>query len=139
MTIFTSRYDGSDVQPRTFTKDMNWAPYPTPDGLHFLYVRVYDARNWEVVMNDLAGGAPVRLTTNDGFDGFPSISPNGKKMVFARSEGPNFMEDLHLYVMDVSSLNVGPDKYKGSIPAKATPPAGWQADPDIAAFTRKPQ
>lgn len=136
MTIFTMTYDGKDVQPRTFTKDMNWAPYPTPDGQHFLYVRIYDGNNWEVVMNDLAGGEPVRLTYNKAFDGFPSISPNGKKMLFARSDGKHFMSGLHTWVMDVSSLNVGPDQYKGSIPAKATPPAGWVPDPAIAAFER---
>jgi TolB protein len=134
MTIFTMNYDGTDVQPRTFTRDMNWAPYPTPDGQHFLYVRVYDANNWEVVMSDLAGGEPKRMTNNPGFDGFPSISPDGKKMLFARTE--EGVEGLNLYVMDVSSLNVGPENYKGSIPAKSTPPAGWVADPDLAAFER---
>jgi Tol biopolymer transport system component len=135
MTIFTMNYDGTDVQPRTFTKDMNWAPYPTPDGRHFLYVRVYDANNWEVVMSDLAGGEPKRLTNNPGFDGFPSISPDGTKMLFARTE--EGVDGLNLYVMDVSSLNVGPKNFTGTIPAKAAPPAGWTADPDIAAFARK--
>lgn len=136
MTIFTMQYDGRDVQPRTFTKDMNWAPYPTPDGRHFLYVRIFD-NNWEVVLNDLAGGEPVRLTFHENFDGLQSISPDGKKMLFARSEGNRFMSGLYTYVMDVSSLGLGPENYKGSIPPKATPPAGWVPDPDLAAFTRK--
>jgi dipeptidyl aminopeptidase/acylaminoacyl peptidase len=135
MTIFTMNYDGTDVQPRTFTKDMNWAPFPAPDGRHFVYVRVFDGNNWDVVMNDLAGGEPVRMTYNPGFDGFPSISPNGKKMLFARSVGKQFMAGLHTYVMDISSLNVGPKQYKG-VPEKATPPAGWVPDPDLAAFER---
>jgi Tol biopolymer transport system component len=135
MTIFTMKYDGTDVQPRTFKHDMNWAPYPTPDGRHFLYVRIYEGNNWEVVMSDLAGGEPTRLTNNPGFDGFPSISPDGRKMVFARTE--EGVEGLNLYVMDVSSLNVGPEHFKGSIPAKAVPPEGWTPDPDLAAFERK--
>lgn len=137
MTIFTMRYDGTDVQPRTFTNDMNWAPYPTPDGRHFLYVRINDHNNWDVVMSDLAGGEPQRLTYNPGFDGFPSISPDGKKMLLGRAEPPQTMADMRLYVMDVSSLHVGPENYKGSIPAKATPPAGWKVDPDIAAFEQR--
>jgi dipeptidyl aminopeptidase/acylaminoacyl peptidase len=137
MTIFTMNYDGTDVQPRTFTKDMNWAPYPTPDGQHFLYVRIFEGNNWEVVMNDLAGGEPVRLTNHPNFDGLQSISPDGKKMLFARAEGDRFMSGLFTYVMDVSSLGVGPDKYKGSIPPTAKPPAGWVPDPAIAAFSRK--
>ena len=36
------------------------------------------------------------------------ISPDGTKMLFARSEGPGFMAGLYTYVMDISSLNVGP-------------------------------
>ena len=37
MTIFTMTTDGTDVQPRTFTKDMNWSPYIAPDGRHLTY------------------------------------------------------------------------------------------------------
>jgi TolB protein len=136
MTIFTMNLDGTDVQPRTFTKDMNWAPYPAPDGRHFFYVRIFEGNNWEVVMNDLAGGEPQRITINPSFDGFPSVSWDGKKMLFARSEGKRFMAGLHTWVMDISSLKIGPENYKGSIPEKAARPAGWVEDPDIADFAK---
>ncbi len=138
MTIFTMKMDGSDVQPRTFTNDMNWAPYPAPDGRHFFYVRIYENNNWEVVMNDLAGGEPVRITWNKTFDGFPAISWDGKKLLFGRSTGEKFMSGIYTHVMDVSSLGVGPENYKGSIPAKAEPPAGWVPDPALAAFNERP-
>lgn len=137
MTIFTMNYDGTNVQPRTFTKDMNWAPYPAPDGRHFFYVRVFDGNNWDVVMNDLAGGEPVRLTYNPNFDGFPAVSPDGTKMLFARATGEHFMAGLSTFVMDISSLKVGPKQFKGSIPPVAKPPKGWVADPDLAAFKRR--
>jgi len=100
-------------------------------------VRVFEDNNWEVVMNDLAGGEPVRLTWHKNFDGLQSISPDGRKMLFARAEGERFMSGISTYVMDISSLHVGPENYRGSIPATATPPAGWVPDPDIAAFARK--
>ncbi len=138
MTIFTMKTDGSDVQPRTFTYDMNWAPYPAPDGRHFFYVRVFDGNNWEVVMNDLAGGEPQRITWSKTFDGFPATSWDGKKLLFARSEGSGMGSGLWTYVMDISSLNIGPENFKGSIPAKAERPAGWVEDPDIAAFSKRP-
>jgi Tol biopolymer transport system component len=64
--------------------------------------------NWEIFLGDLEGGEPIRLTFNDSFDGFPSISPDGTKMLFNRSEGPGFMSGLYTYVMDISSLNIGP-------------------------------
>lgn len=102
MTIFTMKLDGSDVQPRTFTSDMNWAPFPAPDGRHFAYVRIGEGNNWDVYLGDLAGGEPQRMTWSPSFDGFPSISPDGKKMLFTRSQGKRFMSDLYTYVMDIS-------------------------------------
>jgi Tol biopolymer transport system component len=113
MTIYTIKRDGSDLKPRTFTHDMNWAPYPTPDGEHFLFVRAETPRNWEVYLGSLDGKTPPkRITFDEGFDGFPAISPDGRKMVWttSRSAGPGagFMSGLQLHVMDVSSLNLGP-------------------------------
>ncbi len=113
MTVFTIKHDGSERTPRTFDRDMNWAPYPAPDGRHYVFVRIVENNNWEVFLGDLAGGEPVRLTYNDSFDGFPALSPDGTKMLFARSEGDRFMGGLYTYVMDVSSLNLGPENYQG--------------------------
>lgn len=110
MTVFTVKQDGSELTQRTFDRDMNWAPYPAPDGRHYVFVKIIDG-NWEVYLGDLAGGDPLRLTYNIGFDGLPSLSKNGKKMLFARSETGR--DDLATYVMDVSSLNLGPENYKG--------------------------
>ena len=64
----------------------------------------------------------MRLTYNWGFDGLPSVSPDGTKMLFARStEG---FGNIYTYVMDISSLNVGPENYDG-VPA-IVPPAGQE-------------
>ncbi|MFZ9708226.1 MAG: TolB family protein [Steroidobacteraceae bacterium] len=113
MTIYTIRRDGSELKRRTFTDDMNWAPFPTPDGKHFVFVRAETPRNWEVYLGYLDGRTPPkRLTFDEGFDGFPSISPDGRKLVWtsSRSAGPDarFMSGLRLHVMDVSSLGLGP-------------------------------
>jgi hypothetical protein len=88
---------------RTFDQAMNWAPYPAPDGRHYVFVRVVEDNNWEVFLGDLAGGEPKRLTFNPGFDGLPSLSKGGKKMLFARSATGR--ANLSTFVMDVSSLN----------------------------------
>ncbi len=112
MTIFTINTQTLERTQHTFDNDMNWAPYPAPDGKHYVFVRVVDGNNWEIFLGNLDGGDPVRLTYNDSFDGFPSVSPDGKKMLFTRSEGEHFMGDLYTYVMDISSLDVGPENYK---------------------------
>jgi len=118
MTIYTIKKDGTDRKARTFTHDMNWAPYPTPDGEHFLFVRAETQRNWEVYLGYLDGKTPPkRITFDEGFDGFPAISPDGRKMVWtsSRSAGPGvgFMQGLQLHVMDVTSLNLGPKQPRG--------------------------
>lgn len=111
MTIFTVDTDSGEITPHTEDDWMNWAPYPTPDGKHYVFVRplLDNPRNWEVFLGSLEGKDPVRLTYNDSFDGFPSVSPDGKKMLFTRSTGQHFMADLYTFVMDISSLNVGPE------------------------------
>lgn len=110
MTIWTINTETGERIQRTHDDWMNWAPYPAPDGRHYVFVRPLkeDPKNWEIFLGDLEGGEPVRLTFNDSFDGFPAISPDGKKLLFSRSEGPGFMSGLHTYVMDISSLNIGP-------------------------------
>ena len=111
MTVFTIKHDGTDLKQRTFDRDMNWAPYPASDGRHYVFVRITEGWNWEVFLGDLAGGEPRRLTYNVGFDGLPSLSKNGKKMLFARAETGR--DNLSTYVMDVSSLDLGPADYAG--------------------------
>jgi signal peptidase I len=87
-------------------------PYPAPDRHHYVFVRplIDNPSNWEIFLGDLEGSQPIQLTFKDGFNGFPSISPDGTKMLFARSEGAGFAGGLYTYVMDVSSLNIGPKK-----------------------------
>lgn len=112
MTIFTVDTNTKKITPITTDKWMNWAPYPTPDGKHYVFVRplVDNPMNWEIFLGNIDGSKPVRLTYNDSFDGFPSVSPDGTKMLFTRSTGKRFMSDLYTYVMDISTLNVGPKK-----------------------------
>jgi Tol biopolymer transport system component len=114
MTIYTIRRDGTGLARRTFTDDMNWAPYPAPDGRHFVFVRAETPRNWEVYLGYMDGKTPPkRLTFDDGFDGFPSISPDGRKMVWTSSRsaaGAGFMQGLRLHVMDITALGIRPAK-----------------------------
>jgi len=112
MTVFTIRYDGTELTQRTFKRGMHWGPAPAADGRHYLYTTVIEGRNWELFLGDLGGDKPLRLTYNPGFDGMKSLSKDSSKMMFNRvaKEGD---PTLYIHVMDLSSLNLGPENYKG--------------------------
>ena len=113
MTVFTIKHDGSNWRRYTFDESMNWAPYPAPDGRHYVFVRVAPGNNWEVYLGDLAGGEPKQLTHFSGFDGLPSLSPDGTKLAWARSTAKEgFMRGIQTFIMDVSDLGIGPDNYQ---------------------------
>jgi Tol biopolymer transport system component len=109
MTVFTIRKDGTDWRRHTFDSGMNWHPTPAPDGHHYVYVRAVTPTNWEIYLGDLAGGEPRRLTYYEKIDILAHISPDGKKMNWGRATGQEFMSGIRTFVMDVSSLNLGPE------------------------------
>lgn len=111
MTVFTIKDDGTELKQRTFTREMHWGPAPAADGRHYVYTTVIDGNNWELYLGDLAGGEPLRLTYNAGFDGMKSLSKDSKKMLFNRTADDGNV--LYTHVMDLSSLNLGPENYKG--------------------------
>lgn len=109
MTIFTIKHDGTGLKQITHEPGTNWAPHPAPDGRHFVFVKMLPPHNFEVFLMDMKAGTQTRLTYFEGFDGFPSISPDGKTMAFASSRDAKPGErKLFTYLMDVSSLGIGP-------------------------------
>jgi len=111
MQIFTIKPDGTDTKQITSEAGTNWAPFPAPDGRHFVFVKFLPPRNYEIFMMDIPTGAQQRLTFNDAFDGFPAISPDGHWMGFSSSRGAAPGErKMFMYLMDISSLKVGPKK-----------------------------
>jgi Tol biopolymer transport system component len=115
MQIFTLERDGSGRKQITTDEGTHWAPYPAPDGRHFVYVRVLiepsGRPNWEIYLRDLETGEERRLTDNPAFDGFPSISADGKWMTFSSGRDAKPGERiLFQYLMDISSLGLGPMK-----------------------------
>lgn len=108
MTIFTIKHDGTGRKQITTEPGTNWAPHPAPDGRHFVFVKMLPPRNFEVFLMDMQTGKQTQLTFFEGFDGFPSISPDGKTMAFASSRDAKPGErKLFTYLMDISSLGVG--------------------------------
>ena len=115
MQIFTLKRDGSARKQITSDEATHWAPYPAPDGKHFVYVRVLTEAggppNWEIYLRSLETGEERRLTYDPAFDGFPSISADGKWMTFSSGRGGKPGERaLYQHIMDISSLGLGPGR-----------------------------
>lgn len=111
MSIFTVKQDGSDLKRITNDDGTNWAPHPAPDGDHFAFVKVLPPHNFEIFLMSLKTGKQTRLTFNDAFDGFPVISPDGRLLTFSSNRDSQRGEKkLRPYLMDISSLNLGPVK-----------------------------
>lgn len=121
MTIFTIRKDGTDLRRHTYDRGMNWHPVPAPDGRHYVYVKAVSDTNWEIYLGDLAGGEHRQLTWYDKLDILAQVSPDGKKMNWGRATGDGFMAGIRTFVMDVSSLDIGPDRRVPWDPGWGTP------------------
>jgi Tol biopolymer transport system component len=111
MQIFTIKIDGTDKKQITHEEGTNWAPYPAPDGEHFVYVKVVPPKNFEIFLGDIKTGESKQLTFKGTFDGFPAISPDGKLLTFSsnRDAKPG-VRKLRPYLLDISSLNLGKGK-----------------------------
>ena len=109
MTIYTIKHDGSSKKQITTEEGTNWAPFPAPDGVHFVFVKMLPPHNFEIYLRSLETGEETRLTYNEKFDGFPAISADGTMMTFSSGrQAEEGKRELHQYVMDISSLKVGP-------------------------------
>ena len=108
MHLFTVDVDGENMKQISHKSGTHWAPFPAPDGDHFAYVTVFPPHNYEIMLRSLKTGEEIRLTNNAAFDGFPAFSPDGKTISFSSSrDNEKGDRSLKLYVMDVSSLNLG--------------------------------
>ena len=105
MTIFTIKHDGTELTQITDEPGTNWAPYPSPDGKYFLYVKNLPPYNFEIFMFNMETEKQTQVTFNDAFDGFPSWSPDGRTICFSSSRGSSGeSRRLGVYLMDISSL-----------------------------------
>jgi len=108
MNIYTIKHDGTGKKQVSTEPGTNWAPFPAPDGEHYVFIRVLPPHNFEIYLASVKTGKQTRLTYNDSFDGFPAISPDGKTMTFSSGrQAEKGKRELHQYTMDISSFNLG--------------------------------
>ncbi len=94
--LFIPRRSGPpeyEITRLTFDSGITWAPSFSPDGKMFAYASDRGgAGNQDIWLQQIAGGAPLRLTTDPARDMNPSFSADGSKIVFnsAREGGGIF-------------------------------------------------
>jgi Tol biopolymer transport system component len=105
MTIFTIKHDGTGLKAMTHDNATNWAPHPSPDGKHFVFVKIVPSHNFEVFLMNMETGKQTRLTYNKAFDAFPSFSPDGKTICFSSTrDSEENVRGMSIFLMDISPL-----------------------------------
>lgn len=105
MTIYTINHDGTDLKRITHEEGVNWSPHPSPDSVHFVFVKMLPPHNFEVFLMNMDTGQQTRLTYNEAFDAFPSFSPDGHTICFSSSRDmPEDSRRMAIYLMDIQSL-----------------------------------
>lgn len=83
------------TQNRNFARSLSW----TPDG-KIVYVSNASG-SLDLYSIDAGGGNPSQLTTDSGFEGMPSVSPDGRYVVFASDRAGK----IQLWRMDIDGGN----------------------------------
>lgn len=95
--IFTMNIDGTEQRQVTDLKAMSWAPYFHPSGDYIIFgSSILGYQNFELfIVDSLGKRAPVRVTFDEGFDGLPVFTPDGKSLSWTRR---NEMGESQIYM-----------------------------------------
>lgn len=77
--IWTMKIDGTDKQRLTNIQETSFAPFYHPSGEYILFMsNIEGYSNFEIYMIPAdRPAAPIRVTYDERFDGFPTFSPDG--------------------------------------------------------------
>lgn len=97
--IFTMNADGTDQRQVTKLDVMSWAPFFHPSGRYIIFTTsALGYANFELFIVEATGnGKPIRVTFEDGFDGLPTFSPDGRKISWTRR---NEKGESQIYLAD---------------------------------------
>jgi Tol biopolymer transport system component len=114
--VFGMKADGSDVKQISRLKSLSTYPSYSPDGKQICFRSVTDepafrwdltnaSRNSEVFVMNADGSNPVNLTKNAAYDGWPTWSPDGRKILFSSNRaGPANIGQFYVINPDGTGL-----------------------------------
>ncbi|MEY4615721.1 MAG: hypothetical protein RJB66_681 [Pseudomonadota bacterium] len=84
--IYSMNIDGSDQKALTRMNVMSWAPFFHPSGQYVIFTtNLLGFQNFELYIVDAEGKQePVRVTYEEGFDGLPVFSPDGRSLAWTK-------------------------------------------------------
>jgi Tol biopolymer transport system component len=106
MTLWRSRVDGSDMMQLTFPPVRAYEPRWSPDGSKIAFMDVQLFHPWKIRLLSSPGGSPELLVKEGGQEPEedPTWTPDGKSIVFARSDG----NEHAIYRLDFNTKKVSP-------------------------------
>ena len=130
--IFMVDADGGPPRQLTFGAYHDGAPEWTPDGRAILFSALRKAdwelagRDSEIYRLDLASGTLTALTSRDGPDEGPEVSPDGRTIAFVGfDDSPKAFEQSHIYVMSAAG---GPARRIASGLDRSIDQIEWSSD-----------
>jgi Tol biopolymer transport system component len=109
LEIWVMNADGSNKRKVTDLNSGSFAPYFLPDGKRIIFCTNYfDPQkgnrrrqpNFDLAIINIDGTGLERVTFNETFDGFPMLSPDGKKLVFASNRNDAKPGDTNVFIAD---------------------------------------
>jgi WD40 repeat protein len=102
MTLWRSRVDGSDKTQLTFPPVRAYEPRWSPDGSRIAFMDVQFNRPWKICLLSSSGGSPELLVQDSNGESDPTWTPDGKSIVFAKSDKAN----IAIYRLDLDTKQV---------------------------------
>ena len=81
----------------------NFGPYWHPDGRYIIFssnMHDPEGRNFDLYMIDIDSRNIERITSYEGFDGFPMFSHDGRQLVFASNRRGKVRGETNVFIAD---------------------------------------
>ena len=96
--LYVMTSEGNNLRQLTFGDTVNWAPFWHPQGSVIAYTTSkHGHKAYEIYLLNVITGKEYRLTHSDCFDGLPSFSYDGKKILWTSKRG---LDNCQVFIAD---------------------------------------